>query len=186
MAAASGSVIEGECEAVAEVEERPKGKVADGDRNGGALHVASAPLEGTKEHMEVVEVRACVWRVAIVGVNVTPPTLQRHLDALTFCGSAINDLELQLSNAKSLYRRTYAECKVHLEETRRRLGACIPKSQPFIEVWRRARQVYTSFPHVHCVTCSVCVSVCARVCMCLCVCVCVVVGVGVVGSGGVE
>jgi hypothetical protein len=30
---------------------------------------------------------------------------------------------------------------VQLEETRRRLGACIPKSQPFIEVWRKARLI---------------------------------------------
>lgn len=72
-------------------------------------------------------------------------TLQRHLDGLTFCGSAINDLELRLSNARAAYRRTYEECKVRLEETRRRLGASIPKSQPFIEVWRRARQVQDSF-----------------------------------------
>lgn len=40
-----------------------------------------------------------------------------------------------------MYRQTLAECKASLEETRRRLGACIPKSEPFIEVWRRARQV---------------------------------------------
>jgi chromosome segregation ATPase len=78
------------------------------------------PQEGTKEHMNVVE---------------------RHLDELTFCGSTINDLELQLSSARASFRKTLGECKLRLEETRKRLGSCIPKSQPFIEVWRKARQV---------------------------------------------
>lgn len=63
------------------------------------------------------------------------------MDELTFSGSAVNDLEIQLGRERALYRQTMAECKASLEETRRRLGTCIPKSEPFIDVWRRARQV---------------------------------------------
>lgn len=83
---------------------------------------------------------------------------------MTYCGSAINELELQLSRTKASYRRTLVECKAHLEETRRRLGACIPKSQPFIDVWRRARQVTTALTSggasiVHLSVCSVCAQI---------------------------
>jgi hypothetical protein len=85
-----------------------------------SLENGETPQEGTKEHMNVVE---------------------RHLDELTFCGSTINDLELQLSSVRASFRKTLGECKLRLEETRKRLGSCIPKSQPFIEVWRKARQV---------------------------------------------
>lgn len=76
------------------------------------------------------------------------PSVQRHLDELTFSGSAVNDLELQLGRERALYRQTLAECKAHLEETKRRLGASIPKSEPFIDVWRRARQVEQLFSSV--------------------------------------
>lgn len=72
-AASSGRVIEAEVG----VEEGPRGKVAvvDVDREGRTVDITNddqTPLEGTKEHMDVVEVR--VWaRIACrsEGVNVT-------------------------------------------------------------------------------------------------------------------
>ena len=99
------------------------------------------PQEGTKKHMEVVEVRRFSGIPLVKTAHAVVPPIQRYLDELSFCGTTINDLELQLSSTRAAYRRTLAECKVQLEETRRRLGASIPRSQPFIDVWRRARQV---------------------------------------------
>ncbi len=67
--------------------------------------------------------------------------LQRELDTLTLTGSTINDLELKLTRTKQLYQRTLEEYRQRLEATRLRLNTHIVKSEPFVDVWRRARQV---------------------------------------------
>ena len=69
------------------------------------------------------------------------PSLQRDLDTLTFSGSTINDLELQLSQTRVLYRRTVVESKQKLEGMRRKLHTHLQKSQPFVEIWKKAREV---------------------------------------------
>lgn len=115
----------------------------ESEKSGLGSEKGGTPPEGTEEHMKIVEVRStCADATSgcLCAVYVLPPA-QRHLDELTFSGSAVNDLELQLGRERALYRQTLVECKAHLEETRRRLGACITKSEPFIDVWRRARQV---------------------------------------------
>ena len=67
--------------------------------------------------------------------------LQRDLDALTLSGTTINELEIQLMHSRGLYKRTLEECKQRLEGLRRRLNTSIQRSEPFLDVYRRARQV---------------------------------------------
>lgn len=68
-------------------------------------------------------------------------SLQPYLDTLTYSGSTINDLELKLMQAREAYRRTVAEGRQRMETLRKKLQSHITKSEPFVEVWRRARQV---------------------------------------------
>ena len=70
--------------------------------------------------------------------------LQEDLDTLTASGSAINNLEMQLTRAKAQYRRTVNESREKMETLRRKLGSHIKKSEPFVEIWRKARQVSAS------------------------------------------
>ena len=67
--------------------------------------------------------------------------LQQDLDTLSLTGSAINDLEMQLTKVKVQYKRTVNEAHKKLEYLRKRLGNNIKKSEPFVEIWRKARQV---------------------------------------------
>lgn len=67
--------------------------------------------------------------------------LQEDLDALTASGSAINDLEMQLTRVKVQYRRTVTESREKMDALRRKLGNSIKKSEPFVDIWRKARQV---------------------------------------------
>ena len=70
--------------------------------------------------------------------------LQEDLDTLTASGSAINDLEMQLTRAKAQYRRTVNESREKMDTLRKKLGSHIKKSEPFVEIWRKARQVSAS------------------------------------------
>lgn len=67
--------------------------------------------------------------------------IQRDLDTLTYSGGAINDLEIQLTRTKELHKKTLVECRMHVDSLSRKLSTHIKKSEPFIEVWRKARQV---------------------------------------------
>lgn len=68
-------------------------------------------------------------------------SLQQDLDTLSLTGSAINDLEIELTKVKVQYKRTVNEAHKKLEYLRKKLGSNIRKSEPFIEIWRKARQV---------------------------------------------
>lgn len=70
--------------------------------------------------------------------------VQEDLDALTASGSAINDLEMQLTRVKVQYKRTVIESREKMDTMRRKLGNSIKKSEPFVEIWRKARQVSDS------------------------------------------
>ena len=70
--------------------------------------------------------------------------LQEDLDALTASGSAINDLEMQLTRVKVQYKRTVIESREKMDAMRRKLGNSIKKSEPFVDIWRKARQVSDS------------------------------------------
>ena len=70
--------------------------------------------------------------------------LQEDLDTLTTSGSAINDLEMQLTRVKVQYRRTVNESREKMDTLRKKLGSHIKKSEPFVEIWRKARQVSAS------------------------------------------
>ncbi len=67
--------------------------------------------------------------------------LQRDLDELTYSGAAINDLEIQLTRTKHFYQQVLVDGKRHVDVLRRKLHSHIVKSDPFIEIWRQARQV---------------------------------------------
>ena len=67
--------------------------------------------------------------------------LQRDLDELTYSGTAINDLEIQLTRTKKFYQQVLVDGKLHVDMLRKKLHSHIVKSEPFIEVWRKARQV---------------------------------------------
>ena len=123
--------------------------------NGDIRRASSEP------HMEVVEVSSgngvaswcggflgwalpppwCCREVGCALFSAPPPAPQRYLDDLTLSGSTINDLELQLERTRATYRKALAESRRTLEEMRKQLGACIPRSQPFIDMWKKARQV---------------------------------------------
>lgn len=66
---------------------------------------------------------------------------QRDLDELTFSGAAINDLEVQLTRSKHLYRQVLLDGKYRIDLLRKKLHSHVVKSEPFIEAWRKARQV---------------------------------------------
>lgn len=66
---------------------------------------------------------------------------QRDLDELTYSGTAINDLEIQLTRTKKFYQQVLLDGKLHVDMLRKKLHSHIVKSEPFIEVWRKARQV---------------------------------------------
>lgn len=65
------------------------------------------------------------------------------MDTLTFSGSTINDLELQLSQAQAHYKLVLAESKQKLGILKQKLNTHIQKSLPFVEIWRKAREVGT-------------------------------------------
>lgn len=67
--------------------------------------------------------------------------IERDLDALSLSGTTINELEIQLVHSRGLYKRTLEECKQRLEGLRRRLNTSIQRSEPFLDVYRRAREV---------------------------------------------
>ena len=67
--------------------------------------------------------------------------VQRDLDELTYSGAAINDLEMQLTRSKHLYQQVLVDGKLHVDMLRRKLHSHIVKSEPFIDIWRKARQV---------------------------------------------
>ena len=67
--------------------------------------------------------------------------LQQDLDTLSSTGSTINDLEMQLTRVKAKYKRILNEAREKLDTMRKKLGSNIRKSEPFIEIWRKARQV---------------------------------------------
>ena len=58
-----------------------------------------------------------------------------------FSGSTINDLELQLSQAQARYKLVLAESKQKLGILKQKLNTHIQKSLPFVEIWRKAREV---------------------------------------------
>lgn len=67
--------------------------------------------------------------------------MQRDLDELTYSGAAINELEVQLTKMKHLYQQVLVEGKTRVDMLRKKLHSHIVKSEPFVEIWRRARQV---------------------------------------------
>lgn len=67
--------------------------------------------------------------------------IERDLDELTYSGAAINDLEMQLTRTKQLYQQVLVDGRSQVEMLRRKLQSHIVKSEPFIDIWRRARQV---------------------------------------------
>lgn len=67
--------------------------------------------------------------------------MQRDLDELTYSGAAINDLEMQLTRTKHHYQQVLVDGKMHVDMLRRKLQSHIVKSEPFIDIWRKARQV---------------------------------------------
>ena len=69
---------------------------------------------------------------------------QEDLDTLTASGSAINDLEMQLTRVKVQYRRTVNVSREKMDALRKKLGSHIKKSEPFVDIWRKARQVSAS------------------------------------------
>lgn len=86
------------------------------------------------------------------------------MDELTYSGAAINDLEVQLTRTKQLYHQVLIEGKTRVDVLRKRLHSHILKSEPFVEIWRRARQV-----RVHKMLCVVCdmLLTCCNICMLL-------------------
>lgn len=70
--------------------------------------------------------------------------LQRDLDGLTYSGAAINDLEVQLTRTKHLYQQVLVDGKLRVDMLRKKLHSNIVKSEPFIEIWRKARKVGAS------------------------------------------
>ncbi len=51
---------------------------------------------------------------------------------------------MQLTRVKVQYRRTVNESREKMDALRRKLGNNIKKSEPFVEIWRKARQVSAS------------------------------------------
>ena len=51
---------------------------------------------------------------------------------------------MQLTRVKVQYKRTVIESREKMDAMRRKLGNSIKKSEPFVEIWRKARQVSDS------------------------------------------
>lgn len=67
--------------------------------------------------------------------------IEQSLDTLTYSGAAINDLELKLIEMKASYQRSFLTYKERLANLRKKLNTSLQRSTPFIEVWRRARDL---------------------------------------------
>lgn len=97
-------------------------------------------LEVPEEDPPVVQIEVGVVCVRCLSF-VAGLLLQRDLDELTYSGAAINDLEMQLIRSKHLYQQVLVDGKLHVDMLRRKLHSHIIKSDPFIEIWRKARLV---------------------------------------------
>lgn len=67
--------------------------------------------------------------------------LQRDLDELTYSGAAINELEVQLIRKREEYQKVLIEGRRCVDLMRKKLHSHIVKSEPFIALWRKSRQV---------------------------------------------
>ena len=76
-----------------------------------------------------------------INSTILPLPPQRDLDTLTYSGSTINELEIQLTQYRLQYKRVLSEAQARLDQLRKRLNSHIVKSEPFIDVWRKARLV---------------------------------------------
>lgn len=67
--------------------------------------------------------------------------VQHDLDELTFTGTAINDLVLQLTRTRGQYRRALLEGRERVDGLLRKLHSHIVKSEPFVNMCRKVKQV---------------------------------------------
>lgn len=82
-----------------------------------------------------------MWHI-VAGVQQGVCSVVQHdLDELTHSGAAINDLEVQLTRTKDLYRRTLLEGRARVNQLAKKLHSHIIKSETFVQIWRKAKEV---------------------------------------------
>lgn len=68
------------------------------------------------------------------------PRIQEELERLNQASEEINQLELQLDDARTAYRRILTESARRLNSLATQLGACIEKARPYYEARRLAKE----------------------------------------------
>ncbi|XP_053328633.1 SH3 domain-binding protein 5-like [Spea bombifrons] len=68
------------------------------------------------------------------------PRIQEELERLNQASEEINQLELQLDDARTAYRRILTESARRLNALATQLGACIEKARPYYEARRLAKE----------------------------------------------
>ncbi|KAM4696815.1 SH3 domain-binding protein 5-like isoform 1-T1 [Rhinophrynus dorsalis] len=68
------------------------------------------------------------------------PRIQEELERLNQASEEINQLELQLDDARTAYRRILSESARRLNTLATQLGACIEKARPYYEARRLAKE----------------------------------------------
>lgn len=68
-------------------------------------------------------------------------SLQLNLEELSCSGTTINELEVQLTRHKDLYHKALAEGRQKVDYLAKKLDTHIKKSEPFVVLWRRAKEV---------------------------------------------
>ncbi|XP_063794367.1 SH3 domain-binding protein 5-like [Pseudophryne corroboree] len=68
------------------------------------------------------------------------PRIQEELERLNQASEEINQLELQLDDARTAYRRILSESARRLNALTTQLGACIEKARPYYEARRLAKE----------------------------------------------
>ncbi|TNN21920.1 SH3 domain-binding protein 5-like [Liparis tanakae] len=69
------------------------------------------------------------------------PRIQAELEQLNQASDQINQLELQLDDARSSYRRVLTDSARRLNAQGHQFGACIEKARPYYEARRLAKEV---------------------------------------------
>lgn len=114
---------QGELRAEVVEDESPRSPVAEEPGRGGGSHGSEAKLSPREEEE-------------------LDPRIQEELEHLNQASEEINQVELQLDEARTTYRRILQESARKLNTQGSHLGSCIEKARPYYEARRLAKEVW--------------------------------------------